>query len=48
MHSGHVMRNGVPDPRYLNICSGWVDYTPVAHDWLIEKARKLPLGDYRD
>ena len=45
MHDKVVMRNGVPDTRYCNIACEFTNYTPVPHEWLLAKARHLPLVD---
>lgn len=32
LHSNHVMLDGKPDPRYINVCVEQTNYTPVAWD----------------
>jgi calcineurin-like phosphoesterase family protein len=48
---GHTHRNNVKlpgtevdDPRYFNLSVEMIDYTPVHHDVLIERAKALRDG----
>ena len=39
-HYNHVMREGVRDFRYVNVCVEHTGYRPVLLNWVLEEARK--------